>query len=380
MRELYIGLMSGTSLDGCDAALTAIDGDSVALLDFMTHPMPERLREQILSCCSPDSSNVALVCSLNFALGTWFSEAVLALLRHAGEKPESISAVGSHGQTVYHLPKAEGDFVPSTLQLGEPAVIAYKTGIPVVSDMRAMDMAAGGQGAPLVPFSEYLIYRGKEAVALQNLGGIGNVTVLPADCAPEDVFAFDTGPANMLIDGLCRRLFHLPYDENGRVAQRGNVLLPLLREWMALPYISAPPPKSTGRELYGEQFIDKTLADCPCAAPEDLVATATRYTALAMRRNYDLYVFPRVKNLRRVVLSGGGAHNPALVSEISSLFPECEVLRQEDLGLHSDAKEAVAFAVIARQTMHRMPGNLPSATGAKEKVPLGSITYPPLPR
>lgn len=376
-RQLYIGLISGTSMDGCDAALVAFEKDQVHLLHYLLHPYPEALRQKVVDCCSLKRSNIALTCSLNMELGQWFAEAALALCRDAGIPPSAVTAIGSHGQTVWHIPFPEGSHVPSTLQLGEPAVIAYETGVPVVGNFRAMDMAAGGQGAPLVPFADYLLYRGSQDIALQNLGGIGNVTVLPANCQPEEVFAFDTGPANMIMDGFMRRFHGQPFDRDGREAARGQVKADILAAWMALPYVDAPPPKSTGRELYGDVFIREQAEQYPFIPPQDLVATACAYTAHSMRRNYDLYVFPRCPGLKRIVLGGGGAHNPVLRRMIAEQFPACDILTQEDLGAHSDAKEAMAFAIIARETMGHRPGNIPSATGAARAVPLGSITWPP---
>ncbi len=376
--EYYIGLISGTSMDGCDAALIACEEGNVTLQHFLLRPMPDALRQRVMDCCSLDKSDIALTCSLNVELGHYFAAAALQLLKEAGVDAGQVAAIGSHGQTVYHIPFQEGALVPSTLQLGEPAVIAYETGIPVVSSMRAMDMAAGGQGAPMVPYSEYLLYRGSQAVALQNLGGIGNVTVLPADCAMDEVFAFDTGPANMIIDGLASRLFGLPYDEGGALCAKGSVNQALLDEWMAIPYVDMPPPKSTGRELYGNQFVEKALRRHPGIAPHDWLATAAAYTAHTMRRNYELYVFPRCPDLSRFILGGGGAHNHTLRRMIAEQFPQCSVQTQEDIGWSSDAKEAVAFALIARETLAHRPGNMPSATGAKQPVPLGSVTWPPV--
>ena len=375
--QLFIGLISGTSMDGCDAALVRFQDGGAALVHYLLHPYPEALRQQVVACCSLEHSNIALTCSLNMELGRWFAQAARALCQAAGVSLKDITAIGSHGQTVWHIPFPEGAYVPSTLQLGEPAAIAYETGVPVVGNFRAMDMAAGGQGAPLVPLAEYLLYRGDADIALQNLGGIGNVTVLPAKCRPEEVFAFDTGPANMIMDGFMRLFYSQPFDRGGQVAARGQVRVDILKDWMAIPYVDAPPPKSTGRELYGDAFIREQAEQYPDIPPQDLVATACAYTASSMRRNYDLYVFPRCPGLKRIVLGGGGAHNPVLRRMIAEQFPACEVLTQEDLGFHSDAKEAMAFAIIARETMARRPGNLPSATGAARAVPLGSITWPP---
>ncbi len=375
--EYYIGLMSGTSLDGCDAALVAFDKDSVKLSGFITNPMPKNLRREIMDCCSLDKSNIALTCSLNFSLGRYFADTAKMLCESLDFDIKKVSAIASHGQTVYHIPFEQGALAPSTLQLGEPSVIAYETGVPVVSSMRAMDMAAGGQGAPLVPFAEYILYRGKDDIALQNLGGIGNVTVIPANASKDDVFAFDTGPANMIIDALARRFFDRPYDKSGELAKSGNVVDLLLNEWMEIPFVDMKPPKSTGRELYGEQFVNEQINSHKDIAPLDFIATATMYTAKTMYRNYELYVFPRCPNLQKIVLSGGGAHNAALRAMIKQLFKNCSVITQEDMGFSSDAKEAVAFAVIGRETMNRRSGNLPSVTGAKIPVPLGSIVYPP---
>jgi len=376
-RAYYLGLISGTSMDGCDAAIVAQEGGQFRLVHYLLHPCPARLKQRILDCCSLERSNIALTCSLNAELGYWFAEAARAVCADAGIPLSDITAIGSHGQTVYHIPFADNGHIPSTLQLGEPAIIAYETGVPVVSSMRAMDMAAGGQGAPLVPYSEYVLYRGNEAIALQNLGGIGNVTVLPANCQPEEVFAFDTGPANMIMDGFTRAFYQQPFDEDGCHAARGTVRADILKEWMAIPYVDAPPPKSTGRELYGDQFVRAQIARFADVPADDLIATACAYTAATMRRNYDLFVFPRVPDLTRVVLGGGGAHNPTLKRMIKEAFPKCRVQTQEDLGFDSDAKEAMAFAIIARETLCHRPGNMPSATGAKAFVPLGSITYPP---
>jgi anhydro-N-acetylmuramic acid kinase len=366
-------LISGTSLDGCDAALIRIEGERVEPAAFVSLPMEEALREKILASCSLDKSNVKLICALNVELGRWFAEAAKKVIAAAGLSPQEIACIGSHGQTIFHIAEDEEGYPASTLQIGEAAVIAWETGIPVVSNMRAMDMAAGGRGAPLVPYAEYLLYRSDKPRALQNLGGIGNVTALKADCSLDDVFAFDTGPANMIINGLAKHFYGLDYDEDGRIAASGRVQESLLAEWMAIPYVAAPPPKATGRELYGAQFVEAALASHPGIKPEDWLATATRYTAASIELNYRRYVFPRCP-AREIILGGGGAHNQTLRRDIAALLPECTVLTQEDLGWNSDSKEAVAFALLAHETMQGRPGNVPGATGAKRRVILGSIT------
>jgi anhydro-N-acetylmuramic acid kinase len=368
-----IGLISGTSLDGCDAALIRIEGERVEPAAFVSLPMEEALREKILAACSLDRSDVRLICALNVELGHWFAAAAKEVCAAAGLSPREIECIGSHGQTIFHIAEDEESYPASTLQIGEAAVIAWETGIPVVSNMRAMDMAAGGRGAPLVPYAEYLLYRSDKARALQNLGGIGNVTALNAGCSLEEVFAFDTGPANLIINGLAKHFYGLDYDQDGRIAASGRVQESLLAEWMAIPYISAPPPKATGRELYGAQFVEAALASHPGIKPEDWLATATRYTAASIEFNYRRYVFPRCP-AREIILGGGGAHNRTLRRDIAALLPECTVLTQEDLGWNSDAKEAVAFALLAHETIQGRPGNVPGATGAKSRVILGNIT------
>lgn len=372
-----IGMISGTSLDGIDAALVELGDCAPRLAAFITQPIPDALRSRILDTCSLDRSHIALTCSLNVELGYAFAQAAQAVCDQAGFDIKQLECIGSHGQTVYHIAFDEPGLKASTLQIGEPAVIAYETGIPVVSSFRAMDMAAGGQGAPLVPYTEFLLYRGDKARALQNLGGIGNVTVLPKHCALEDLRAFDTGPANMIINDLCQRLYGLPYDDGGAIAASGQVSQGLLDAWMAIPYVLLPPPKSTGRELYGAQFVDKALAENPGISPQDWLCTATMYTALSMAENYRRFVFPYCA-LDQIILGGGGVHNKTLRHMIQDLLPECPVLTQDELGYSSDAKEAIAFALLAHETMRGLPGNAPAATGASRQVILGNITPAPL--
>lgn len=371
-----IGLMSGTSLDGCDAALVEIDGGAVRQLGFVSLPMPEGLKARILDCCSPERSNVALICSVNVELGRWFAQAALDVAEAAGIPMADVEVIGSHGQTIWHIPQDDAGHVASTLQIGDPATISYRTMRPVVSNLRAMDMAAGGRGAPLVPYADYLLYRTDHPRALQNLGGIGNVTGLPANCALEDVFAFDTGPGNMIIDALADHFFGVAYDADGWLAAQGQVDVDLLAEWMSIPFVQAPPPKATGRELYGADFVQRALAAHPKIAPHDWLATATRYTAETMGVNFRLYVFPRCP-AHEVILAGGGVHNGTLRRQIADALPECRVMTQEDLGFSSDAKEAIAFALLAHETVHSRPGNVPGATGAAHQVVLGDVTNVP---
>jgi len=375
-KPYVIGLMSGTSLDGADAALVSFEKNQPDLVDFLFLPMPTLLKQKILDCCSLEKSNIALTCSLNAELGHYFAQAVLSLCRQANVPKEKILCVASHGQTVYHIPKVDREWIASTLQLGEPAVIAYETGLPVISSFRAMDMAAGGRGAPLVPYVDFLLFRCGHHRALQNIGGIGNVTVLPADCSAEQVTAFDTGPGNMVIDCLARRLFQLPYDEDGRLAAQGRPDERVLAAWMTDPFFSLLPPKATGRELFGEQFVQAALEAFPDVSPHDWLATATMFTAMSIGRSYRDFVFPLCP-VSEVIVSGGGSYNRTLLNDIRTQLPECSVIRQEDLGFRSDAKEAMAFAILGYETMNGRPGNLPSATGAARPVILGNVTPAP---
>ncbi len=377
---ILIGLMSGTSADGIDAACVRIDGVPPELrwrlLSHVSLPHPRPLREAIFSAFRPETSKVDMLCALHFQLGEAFAQAALAACRAAGLQPGEVDAIGSHGQTVWHIPPGQPE-TPSTLQLGSPAVIAQRTGITVVSDFRARDMAAGGQGAPLVPYVDYLLLaNGARSRAVQNIGGIGNVTYLPAGGGPDSVIAFDTGPGNMLIDYAAGRATdgRLPYDQDGRLARAGRVDPQLLESWMADPYFSLSPPKSTGRERFGvqraKQYYDAAAAK-GLAAP-DILATLTAFTAASIADSYRRYL-PSPPD--EVLISGGGARNPALMDQLALRLAPCPVRVTDEAGLPAQAKESVAFALLAYETLHHRPGNLPSATGAEAPVILGSVTY-----
>ncbi|UOY92526.1 anhydro-N-acetylmuramic acid kinase AnmK [Ectobacillus sp. JY-23] len=373
-----VGLMSGTSLDGVDAALVSIEENGadiqVTLVDFISAPIPPDVRDEIVDSLSVERSTVQGICSLNFKLGHLFAAAAKAVCDKANVPLSDICVIGSHGQTIWHQPEREGAFVPSTLQIGEPAVIAYETNVPVVSNFRTMDMAAGGQGAPLVPYTEWRLYR-SEATSrlLQNIGGIGNVTIMPKRAKLEEVYAFDTGPGNMIIDEMCSKLFGVPYDKNGAFAARGTVNEAMLARCMSVPYIAAEPPKSTGRELFGEAFAAQMLAEYAHLSPYDQLATITMFTAKSIADSYQRFVFPHHK-VDEIIVGGGGSYNDTLMNMLRDLLPGYRVLTQEDAGFSSEAKEAVAFALLAYETMNDRPSNVPSATGAKSAVILGNIT------
>ncbi|MGV3489262.1 MAG: anhydro-N-acetylmuramic acid kinase AnmK [Tuberibacillus sp.] len=379
MTERYIvGLMSGTSVDGIDAALTRMVGSGehthVDVLAFETYAFPAHVKESILKAMDPEISDVALICSLNFQLGRCYADAVKKVCEQAGFDLKRLDAIGSHGQTVYHIPKAYEAYVPSTLQIGEPAVIAYETETQVISNFRVMDMAAGGQGAPLVPYVDYLLFRkSDQAVALQNIGGIGNVTVIPKQAGLEDVYAFDTGPGNMIIDALVKHFYGEDFDPDGKYGNMGKVHEPFFQALMSDAYISEKPPKTTGRERFGQAFVDEILKKWKSVSPNDLIATATKFTAAAIAYNYKTFIYPKDK-IDEMIVSGGGSHNKTLMGWLKKLLPEMEIKTADAFGISSDAKEAVAFAILANEMLSGNPANVPGATGARRPVVLGNLT------
>ncbi|MBR1586638.1 MAG: anhydro-N-acetylmuramic acid kinase [Clostridia bacterium] len=380
--RLVIGLMSGTSADGMDAALVEIAGcglnTRVTQRGFVSLPYPEDVRGEILRLAEGKSGGSRDLCLFHFLLGQLSLEACLAVCRQAGVDPRAVDLAGSHGQTLYHIPVAEsycGRSVRGTLQLGEASVIAEGLGCPVVSDFRVRDLAAGGQGAPLVPYAEYLLYRQPDkTVGLQNIGGIGNLTVLPRGGAPQDTFAFDTGPGNMVMDQVTSRITggRLRYDENGALAARGSAHPALLAWLLQDPYLLMSPPKTTGRESYGRAFVDRLMAQAQALGVSDLdtLATATRFTAETIRVAVERFC-PAKPDY--IVVGGGGSQNPTLMRDMRSILP-MPVLVNEDLGFDSEAKEAVAFAVLANECIHGICNNVPSVTGASHPVVMGKIS------
>jgi len=382
--KLIVGLMSGTSADGIDAVVANIGQANGKLrarvLAHVHRPFKPALRQQILRVCLRGS--VAEICELNFLLGERFADAALAVLRIASLQPREIAAIGSHGQTIHHLPNAP---TPSTLQIGEPGVIAERTGIATIADFRVRDIAAGGQGAPLVPFADCALFADAlRPRIVQNIGGIGNLTFLPAGAKLEDVIAFDTGPGNMVLDAVVSAMSggRESYDRNGRWAARGKVSEKLLAEMMSHPFLKKRPPKTTGREEFGESFVKRILnsARRMRLRVEDIVATTTAFTASSIAEAYRRFILPKlsqgqVKKLQ-VVLGGGGAKNPSLRRMLEERVPHVEFFTHEDFGIANSAKEALAFAILAHETLAGRPGNVPSATGARNAVVLGKIVPP----
>lgn len=377
---LAVGLMSGTSLDGVDVVLCDIVGKDedtqVKQLNFKTYEIPEDLRDKIRKCCSRELIPVELICSLNFELGQLFAESVKALCEEFSVNLEDIAFIASHGQTIFHIPKAFSDYIPSTLQIGEAAIIANECRTTVISNFRVMDMAVGGEGAPLVPYSEYVLYADEnQAVALQNIGGIGNVTFLPKKGDFTKVIAFDTGPGNMMIDAAVQRLYGKKFDKNGEYASKGKLIPQLAEELKKHPYFALDIPKTTGREMFGEHYTYALLEKYQDYSKNDIIFTLTWFTAYSIAYHYKKY-FIHHHNLDKCIIAGGGAYNECLINLIKRELPEIEILIQEDLGYSSEAKEAIAFVILGNQTYHMRPSNVPSATGARKSVILGQITYP----
>ncbi len=373
---LIVGLMSGTSLDAIDAALVELTPTGepgtlrMAVRAFTMAPFETALRERVRGLLPPAQGSTAEVCAVGALLGGAFADAALRVIADAGLRPEQVDLVASHGQTVWH--EVRPGAVRSTLQIGAPAVIAARTGRSVAADFRPADIAFGGQGAPLVPYLDALLFaHPRLRRAVQNIGGIGNVTYLAPGRPP---VAFDTGPGNVLIDEAVRYLTGgaRAFDEDGRMAAAGRVDEELLAEWLAHPYFALPAPRSTGRELFGPAEARAAVAQASAAGlrPEDAVATLTALTAYSIAESYGRACGP----VDELILSGGGARNPALRSMLAGALGGVPVRLADELGLDADAKEAVAFAVLGYSTLHGWPNNIPSATGASGPAVLGSLT------
>ncbi len=382
-RRLRVaGLMSGTSVDGVDVAVCDLEGRTVQVLAFATVPYPPRVREAVLALSDPERGRVDDLCHWNAALGEVFADALVKGVADTGLALDTIDLVGSHGQTVCHLPHGRRlgrRTVRSTLQIGEPSVIAERTGLTVVADFRPRDCAAGGQGAPLVPYADHLLFAHPTRTrAVQNLGGIANVTVLPAGGGIETVLAFDTGPGNMVIDRAAERATEgrRGCDKDGRLAARGFVDQEGVARLLRHPYLKRKPPKTTGRETFGRAFADALYDEMVAAgaAPADVVATATAFTAASVADAYRRHL-PAAAG--EVLVCGGGARNPVLLQRLKEALAPAEVRVTDEVGLDADAKEAVSFALLARETVRGAAANVPGATGAARPVILGKIVPGP---
>ena len=385
---IVAGVMSGTSADGINAALLRVQGRGFRMrfrvLGHRQYRYPAAVRRAVLEAMNSRRASVAELSRLNFLLGELYADAVRKTMRACRVK--RVDLVGCHGQTLYHQGQPApylGRRIVATWQTGEDAVVAARVGAPVVSDFRPADMAAGGQGAPLVPFLDYLVFRHQKLGRIvQNLGGIANLTAIPAGAGPGVVLAFDTGPGNMVIDAVMERLYGKSYDRDGRVAARGEVLEGVLASMLRQPFFRQAPPKSAGREQFGREFAAEFLRCCGRAKKEDVVATATALTACSISEALCRFVLATGTRRRRAfsefVISGGGARNRTLVHMLQGAASVLglRLRRPEEFRVPSEGKEAAAFALLAYQTWQRQPSNIPSATGARRAAVLGKVSYP----
>jgi anhydro-N-acetylmuramic acid kinase len=417
---LVLGMMSGTSVDGIDISLVRISGGprnlQIKLLNHTSVPFLAAMRKEILRVAEQNPISPGELSKLHFRLGHIYADAALAACKKFRFSPRKIDLIGNHGQTIFHQGAPVlylGARTSSTLQIGEGAIIAARTGITTVSDFRPADLALGGNGAPLVPFADYALYRHPQVGRISlNIGGIANITVIPANAKPSQVFAFDTGPGNMLIDALVSHFTRgrQRFDKNAALARKGRSTPALLDELLSDPYLRLAPPKSTGREYYGAAYVKKLVAlgQKHHAKPNDLIRAATFFTALSIVDALNRFVLPKNK-IHQLIVSGGGAQNPLLLAQLSALLGQqtsapvgaryrqipgssrnivpssskpksssrIEVLPSSELNVPTDAKESLAFALLAYETFHHRPSNIPSATGARGPAILGKISYAP---
>jgi anhydro-N-acetylmuramic acid kinase len=380
-------------MDGVDAAIFRIipvrstsksNGHAVPqhldveMLDALVYPFDPQLTKKMNSIVSAGRVSLDELVRLDAALGEVFAQAALAVMRKANVTKSDINLIGSHGQTIWHAPKVKrfaGVLTHGTLQLGQPSIIAARTGLPVIADFRTRDMADGGQGAPLVAFADEVLFASDgEAVGVLNIGGIANITVL--DTHGRAVLAFDTGPGNVLIDRLCEVLFNKPFDDNGKFAAQGKPNLALVEEFLEQRYFHQAPPKTTGRELFSATYADELLsaAEKRKLSKHDTIATATALTALSIARAYENFIQPTLQ-VKKIVLGGGGAYNKTLLDMLKSYWPhQVKLETHEDYGVSTKFKEALLFALLAYTTHFGIPNNVPRCTGAKQHACLGSIS------
>ena len=375
-ERVIAGVLSGTSVDGIDVVLLKINGKGnsmkIDIIDFKTFPVLKSLKKKIIECSSVNNYSLLDICRLNVVIGRLFSKCILNIISKNKLSPEDIDLIGSHGQTFYHYPvnkKYYGFDSKSTFQIGDPSVIANTTGITTVGDFRMADIAVGGDGAPLVPYLDYILFNNKsKSIILLNIGGISNATYLKKSCSKNDVIAFDTGPGNMILDSLVRRLFNKDYDKDGIIASKGKLNYELFQYLLKTDnYFRKKYPKSTGREYYGEKFILGILKSCKKILPEDIVFTVTKYTA------YTIYFNLKSFRADEIIISGGGAKNPALVNHLNDYFKNIPIYEIKKSGITAENKEAVLFAVLANELINGITANIMSVTGSFKNVFLGKI-------
>ena len=389
-KKTVIGLMSGTSADGVDVALVDITGSGltteIELIVFETIPYKPEIRARIFDLFNVETARVDEICEMNFVLGRLFAESTLVVLEKSGVSPTQVDLIGSHGQTIHHMPSAS---TPATLQIGEPAVIAHETGIPTIADFRVADIAAGGEGAPLIAYPDYLLFHSPtQTIGLLNIGGIANLTVLPAGKGIEAVHASDTGPGNMILDAGVEKMTNgeKQFDEDGNLARKGTVCKPLLDKWLTHPFFALTPPKTTGRETFGTPFADDCLHQIRTRgssyyggqnmmADYDGLATLTAFTVESISHYYTDFVAGN-SPLDILYVSGGGAQNPLMMEGLAKEFHPIPVVDITEKGTLGDAKEAIGFAILANEAVHGNFANVPNATGATCRKVLGKFVCP----
>jgi anhydro-N-acetylmuramic acid kinase len=387
---IVAGVMSGTSADGINVAIVRISSPNAGakksssqyprfeILAHSEYAYPKAVRRAVLAAMNSNQASVGDLARLNVLLGELYADAVLATQKKTTRKVELI---GCHGQTLFHQGESArylGKRISASWQTGEGAIVAARVAVPVVTDFRPADMANGGKGAPLVPFLDYVFYRHpKKGRIVQNIGGIANLTAIVPAASPEQIIAFDTGPGNMVIDAVVDQLYGKGYDRDGRLAASGRVLAEILPSLLRAPYFLHPPPKTAGREEFGREFVAEFLRRCRGSRKQDIVATATALTVRSIADALRRFVVRKKGVFEDLIVSGGGAKNPTLLAMLRNEVSESglRVRLSDDFGLPSDAKEAVAFAVLAFRTWHRQPSNIPAATGARRTAILGKISY-----
>lgn len=371
--KTIISMMSGTSLDSIDACLLKIyDNLTFEIMNNYSLEYPKEIRDKLLQLAN-NNGDVKDVCYMNFIVGELFAKTANSLIKKANIKAKEIDFISSHGQTIFHIPTdiEIGEIkTKSTLQIGDISVISHRTGITTVGDFRTKDIAAGGQGAPLVPFADKILFGTDKNRLIQNIGGISNVTVLSKEC---EMFAFDNGVGNMLIDYFTQKLFNIPFDENGEIASNGDINENWLNELLKEPYYEQLPPKTTGRELFNKEYAEKIFKTAPIKK-EDIIATITALTAKVITDSYKKFILPKT-TIDEVVLGGGGAYNKTLISYMQKFMPELTIKTHEDFNIPNKLKEAIAFAYLGYFTLNKQTNNAPECTGALSNIIMGKIAY-----
>ncbi len=375
-----MGLNSGTSADGVDVAVVRITGPknlNLRQLFFTVVPYPLELSRALLESGAAQMNSVEYLARLNFLLGEILAEAAKKVMQKNRMK---IDLIGSHGQTIRHLPQAQdflGKKTRATWQIGEGEVIAKQTGVVTVCDFRTADVAAGGEGAPLTPYVNYLLFGNKKSTGVLNIGGIANLSAWKKNAGWKDIIGFDCGPGNMLVDGLIKILFGQDYDSEGKLASSGKVSLAMLKDLLAHPYFKKSPPKSTGREEFGEKFVRlaKELAEEFGVSREDLIATVSELTIRVIRDSYRRFIQPEFE-IEELIVTGGGSYNHYFMKHLQESFAGSRIMTPEERGLDRKGLEAVSFAVLAYLNLHQLPANLPQVTGAKRRTVLGKVCLP----